>query len=137
MAHTFENPIAPEIIAKSNERLAQDHANDLDAVSKQLERRGFEIESLVRSASEFELALPSWGFSQGGTRFGRFPAAAEPATVEEKLVAASWINDLTRITPRVSLHIPWDTAANPAALKKHARKLGLGFDAMNSNTFQD
>jgi L-rhamnose isomerase/sugar isomerase len=137
MAQTFQNPIAPEIIAESNERLAKDHANDLEALSKQLGRRGFEIERLLRSASEFELALPSWGFSQGGTRFGRFPTAAEPALVEEKLVAASWINDLTRITPRVSLHIPWDTPANPGALKKHARKLRLGFDAMNSNTFQD
>ena len=36
----------------------------------------------------------------------------------------------------MSLHIPWDKA-DPAALKAKAAELGLGFDAMNSNTFSD
>ncbi|MEX0748380.1 MAG: sugar isomerase, partial [Rhodothermales bacterium] len=40
-------------------------------------------------------------------------------------------------TPRVSLHIPWDEPDDPGALKVHANALGLGFDAVNSNTFQD
>lgn len=44
---------------------------------------------------------------------------------------------LTRAAPRVSLHIPWDEPRDPAALREYAVALGLGFDAMNSNTFQD
>lgn len=34
------------------------------------------------------------------------------------------------------LHIPWDKQ-DPKRLKDHADTLGLGFDAMNSNTFSD
>ncbi len=41
------------------------------------------------------------------------------------------------MTPRVSLHIPWDLHDDPAELKIYAATRGLGFDAMNSNTFQD
>jgi L-rhamnose isomerase/sugar isomerase len=137
MGSAFTEPIQPDVIARSNASLQRDHAEDLDALAKQLARRGLDIEQLIRAAGEFEIALPSWGFSQGGTRFGRFPAPQEPGTIQEKLVAASWVNDLTRAAPRVSLHIPWDRPADPAALKKFARKLGIAFDAMNSNTFQD
>jgi L-rhamnose isomerase/sugar isomerase len=38
--------------------------------------------------------------------------------------------------PTVSLHIPWDKA-DPNRLKQAAARFGLGFDAMNSNTFSD
>jgi L-rhamnose isomerase/sugar isomerase len=55
----------------------------------------------------------------------------------EKLHDAALVQQLVGITPRVSLHIPWDRPENPRILKKVARELGLGFDAMNSNTFQD
>ncbi|MBX3537466.1 MAG: sugar isomerase, partial [Chelatococcus sp.] len=46
------------------------------------------------------------------------------------------IHQLGRATPHVSLHIPWDKA-DPRELRAKAESLGLGFDAMNSNTFQD
>lgn len=102
-----------------------------------LDRRGIDIEQILRESARFEVAMPSWGFCQGGTRFGRFPIAGEPRTIEEKLADAAVVNDLTGVTPRVSLHIPWDTPADARRLKEHARALGLGFDAVNSNTFQD
>ncbi len=47
------------------------------------------------------------------------------------------VQQLTRGAPRVSLHIPWDEPDDPNALAAHAADLGLGFDAVNSNTFQD
>ena len=40
-------------------------------------------------------------------------------------------------TDTVSLHVPWDDPDDPAALRAYADELGIGFDAMNSNTFQD
>src|SRR5690606_34572755 len=46
------------------------------------------------------------------------------------------INELTRATSTVSLHIPWDKA-DPNRLKQAASRFGLAFDAMNSNTFSD
>src|SRR5690606_37854122 len=46
------------------------------------------------------------------------------------------IHQLTRATPTVSLHIPWDKA-DPQRLRQAASRFGLAFDAMNSNTFSD
>ena len=73
----------------------------------------------------------------GGTRFARFPGVGEPRNIFEKLEDCSTINRLVRATPTVSLHIPWDKPDEPRELRDYAGSLGLGFDAMNSNTFQD
>jgi len=102
------------------------------------------IKSLGMSADEIEkqlaslkLALPSWAFGAGGTRFFRFPFPGEPSDIFEKIQDASVVNLLTGMAPRVALHYPWDLTSDPASLRKYAGKLGLGFDAINVNTFQD
>jgi L-rhamnose isomerase len=95
-----------------------------------------DIDTLTARAAAFCVALPFWGVGTGGTRFARFPGIGEPRGIFEKLDDCAVIHQLGRATPRVLLHIPWD-AADPAELKAKADSLGLGFDAMNSNTFQD
>ncbi len=85
----------------------------------------------------FAVAIPSWGVGTGGTRFARFPGVGEPRDIFDKLDDCAVINQLAQATPTVSLHIPWDKVRNLKGLKQKAEKLGLGFDAMNSNTFQD
>jgi L-rhamnose isomerase/sugar isomerase len=80
--------------------------------------------------------VPSWGVGTGGTRFARFPGPGEPRDIFDKLEDCAVINQLTRATPSVSLHIPWDKA-DPNRLKQAASRFGLSFDAMNSNTFAD
>ena len=54
----------------------------------------------------------------------------------DKIEDCAVIQQLTRATPTVSLHIPWDKA-DPNRLKQAASRFGLAFDAMNSNTFSD
>jgi len=110
---------------------------DYDALGTQLARRGLDIEQLTARAQEFAVAIPSWGVGTGGTRFARFPGIGEPRNIIDKLEDCSVIQQLSQATPTVSLHIPWDTPKDPAELKQFAESLGLGFDAMNSNTFQD
>jgi L-rhamnose isomerase / sugar isomerase len=133
----FDERISRGLIEEANRRLLKAHTEDFECLESQLRRLGIDITRVVRQAMKFTVALPSWGFAQGGTRFGRFPAKVEPAALEQKMFAAALVNDLTGITPRLSLHIPWDTPDKVAATRKLARKLGLAFDAMNSNTFQD
>lgn len=132
----FEERILP-MVQEANSRLLKPHQEDLECLESLLDRRGIELDRIIRQAARFSVALPSWGFAQGGTRFGRFPARNEPATLEQKLIAASIVNDLTGVTPRLSLHIPWDTPEKVSATRRLAHKLGLRFDAINSNTFQD
>jgi L-rhamnose isomerase/sugar isomerase len=73
----------------------------------------------------------------GGTRFARFPVPGEPRSVFEKIEDCAVIQQLGRATPTISPHFPWDRVDDPAELRAWADRHGLGFDAVNSNTFQD
>ncbi|GGD95952.1 L-rhamnose isomerase [Aureimonas endophytica] len=130
------SPIDPSVIETSNAARARDHAADFASLGERLARRGLDIEALTAKVSAFTVAVPSWGVGTGGTRFARFPGRGEPRGIFEKLDDCGVIQALGRATPAVSLHIPWDKA-DPAELKDRAAALGLSFDAMNSNTFQD
>ncbi|MEE2865480.1 MAG: L-rhamnose catabolism isomerase [Pseudomonadota bacterium] len=109
---------------------------DYETLGERLDRRGVSIDAIKAKVAAYGVAVPSWGVGTGGTRFARFPGKGEPRHIFDKLEDCSVIQQLTRATPNVSLHIPWDKA-DPAELKTKASSLGLGFDAMNSNTFQD
>ncbi len=129
--------ISSEFIDRENRPAIDDHEDDLNAISLLLKRRGVDIEAVIEESSSFEVAVPSWGFSQGGTRFGRFPIRGEPRDVYERMEDAAAVNNLSGVTPRISLHIPWDKPIDPERLRSCSEELGLGFDAINSNTFQD
>lgn len=137
MAMAETTLIAPERIAAENDRALAAHRADLDALAGQLARRGLDCEALVAAAAGYEVALPSWGTGTGGTRFARFPGAGEPRGILDKLDDCAVVHELVACTPRVSLHIPWDRPDDPEALRAYAASRGLGFDAMNSNTFSD
>ena len=128
--------IDPSLIQTENAaRLAHLQA-DYDALGAHLARRGIDIAAIKAKVAAYGVAVPSWGVGTGGTRFARFPGPGEPRHIFDKLDDCGVIQQLTRATPAVSLHIPWDKAP-PADLKAKAESLGLGFDAINSNTFQD
>ena len=99
-------------------------------------RRGIAIDAILDKVGAFHVAIPSWGVGTGGTRFARFPGQGEPRDIFDKIEDCAVIQQLTQATPTVSLHIPWDKA-DPNRLKQAASRFGLGFDAMNSNTFSD
>lgn len=128
--------ISASVIEADNAIRRADLASDYDALAARLARRGVDIETLTARAAAFGVAIPSWGTGTGGTRFARFPGEGEPNGIMDKLDDCGVIHQLTDATPRVSLHIPWDKA-DPADLLAKAKEVGLGFDAMNSNTFQD
>jgi len=125
------------LVAEQNARQRANLDADYAALGGMLERRGQDIEQLTALAQTFAVALPSWGVGTGGTRFARFPGQGEPRNVFEKLADCGVIHQLTRATPTVSLHFPWDKPTDAAELRQIADGYGLGFDTVNSNTFQD
>jgi L-rhamnose isomerase/sugar isomerase len=129
--------IPAEALADGNDDVRTDHERELEALGESLARRSVDLEDLIERARGFTVAIPSWGVGTGGTRFARFPGPGEPRDVFEKFDDCATVHQLVRCTPTVSLHVPWDRPADPARLRAHAQGLGLGFDAMNSNTFQD
>ncbi len=128
--------IAHDTIDLSNKVRIKRLRTDYDALGDQLAHRGIDIAKVTQKVAGYGVAIPSWGVGTGGTRFARFPGKGEPRNVFDKLDDCAVIHRLTGATPTVSLHIPWDKA-DPTALKAKAKACGLGFDAMNSNTFQD
>ena len=52
--------------------------------------------------------LPSWGFADTGTRFGKFAQDAAAITTEDKLDDAAHVHALTGACPTVAIHVQWD-----------------------------
>jgi L-rhamnose isomerase/sugar isomerase len=129
--------ISQDLVADHNRTAEADLAADYEHLGRQLARRGVDIEAVTAEVQAFKVAVPTWGVGTGGARFGRFPGPGEPRGIEEKLEDCAAIHELVRITPTVSPHFPWDRTADLPGLVELAASLGLGFDAVNSNTFQD
>lgn len=128
--------IDPELISAENAVLEPHLARDYAHLGAQLARRGIAVDAIRDRVAGCHVAVPSWGVGTGGTRFARFPGPGEPRHIFDRLEDCAVIQQLTRATPDVSLHIPWDKAP-VGELRGRAESLGLGFDAVNSNTFQD
>ena len=130
-------PLSADLIAETNARHADALEEDYAALGRKLSRSGIDIDAVKTRVAGFSVAVPSWGAGRGGTRFAKFPIAGEPTNIHEKLEDCAVINQLSRVTPRVSPHFPWDKVSDFKALREEAASLGLGWDAVNSNTFQD
>ena len=129
--------IADALIAEENAKLAHGHEEDYAALGRRLERGGRDIEAITAKVAVFAVAVPTWGVGTGGTRFARFPGVGEPRGIFDKLEDCATIQQLTRATPTCSPHFPWDKVSDYGELAERAKALGVGFDAVNSNTFQD
>ncbi|GAC1422298.1 MAG: L-rhamnose catabolism isomerase [Flavisolibacter sp.] len=125
--------ITREQLNEANERLYKEHQPKLRFI---LEQHPL-ADSIIKKLSSFQLAIPSWALGTGATRFGRFAAGGEPRNLEEKLEDVALLHQITGSCNSISLHIPWDIPKQTIDLKNMANQLGLRFDAMNSNTFQD
>jgi len=128
--------IDTSVVEKDNAGREADLRRDYESLGERLDRRGIKIDAIRDKVAAFNVAVPSWGVGTGGTRFARFPGIGEPRDIFDKIEDCAVISQLTRATNTVSLHIPWDKA-DPNRLKQAASRFGLGFDAMNSNTFSD
>ena len=88
----------------------------------------------------FRIELPSWGFANTGTRFGKFIQAAAATTAEEKFSDAGQVHLLTGVCPTVALHVLWDCPAGVSSteeIKRFARRYGVAPGSINPNLFQD
>lgn len=87
-----------------------------------------------------QIEIPSWGFANTGTRFGKFIQPAAATSLEEKFADAAEVNRLTGITPTVALHVLWDLPqgeASVAEVKALEQKYGVRAGSINPNLFQE
>jgi L-rhamnose isomerase / sugar isomerase len=97
-------------------------------------------EQVWSALERFRIELPSWGFANTGTRFGKYLQPAAATTIEEKLSDAGQVHALTGICPSVSVHVLWDFPDGPgqaASIGVMAARYGVRIGAINPNLFQD
>src|SRR6516164_10354218 len=97
-------------------------------------------DKICKALDGFSIELPSWGFANTGTRFGKYLQPAAASTIEEKLSDAGQVHALTGACPTVALHVLWDFPGGEedAAVVAHlAARFGVRPGAINPNLFQD
>jgi len=102
--------------------------------------RQSQSETVFTALEAFRIELPSWGFANTGTRFGKFTQPAAAATLAEKLSDAGQVHALTGVCPTVALHVLWDLpngVADVAEVEASALRYGVRAGAINPNVFQD
>jgi L-rhamnose isomerase/sugar isomerase len=88
----------------------------------------------------FRIEIPSWGFANTGTRFGKFLQAGAATSLEEKFADASQVHALTGVTPQLALHVLWDLpngTSDASKVRELARHYGIQPGSVNPNLFQD
>jgi L-rhamnose isomerase / sugar isomerase len=121
-------------------KLAEHNQNLLARHKRKFETSGADIphvEDIIKKLIAFNVAIPSWALGTGGTRFARFSGPGEPGSLEEKMEDVGLLHSLNQSSGAISLHIPWDIPEDYGSIRARAKLLGLKFDAVNSNTFQD
>ena len=95
-------------------------------------------QQVVRRLMRFAIEVPSWGFADTGTRFGKFLQDAAAVDLEDKLADAGTTHAYTGITPTVAVHVLWDfpNGFDPSVVRL-AAKYGVKIGAINPNVFQD
>src|SRR5690348_6172290 len=96
--------------------------------------------SIHGALDSFQIELPSWGFANTGTRFGKFLQPAAAITTEEKFSDAAQVHLFTGACPTIALHVLWDLpqgAASVADINALAAKYGIRPGSINPNVFQD
>lgn len=93
-----------------------------------------------KALDSFQIEIPSWGFANTGTRFGKFLQPGAATCVEDKFADAGEVHKLTGACPTVALHVLWDLPDgidSAAVIEKYASKYGIRPGSINPNVFQD
>jgi len=99
-----------------------------------------ESKKIFDALETFRIELPSWGFANTGTRFGKFIQPAAATTTEEKFSDAGQVHLLTGVCPTVALHVLWDFPDGIESaddIKKFSERYRVLPGSINPNLFQD
>src|SRR5690348_12678931 len=95
---------------------------------------------VFQALDSFSIELPSWGFANTGTRFGKFWQAAAATSTEEKFSDAAEVHRVTGCCPTVAVHVLWDFPRGKASageVAELAARHGVRIGSVNPNVFQD
>lgn len=111
----------------------------MSSMQSQNADRDEQQDRVFRALDRFRIEVPSWGFANTGTRFGKFIQPAAATTVAEKFADAAEVNRLTGVAPTIALHVLWDLPdgeADVPAIQALEAKHGIRAGSINPNLFQ-
>jgi L-rhamnose isomerase / sugar isomerase len=97
------------------------------------------FQRVAKALDNFPIEIPSWGFANTGTRFGKFLQVAAATSIEDKFADAAQVNLLTGATPTMGLHVEWDLpdgVANVPRIRALEKKYRIRAGSINPNLFQ-
>jgi L-rhamnose isomerase / sugar isomerase len=99
-----------------------------------------QMELAWKALDKLKVELPSWGFANTGTRFGKFIQPAAATSIEEKFSDAAQVHALTGAAPTLALHVQWDLPnglKGVSMVEKLVQKFGIRAGSINPNIFQN
>lgn len=116
----------------------RDYRTEYKILAARLAEAGIDIEAVKTRLKAQRIETPSWGYADGGTRFGTYQQAGAAITAEEKIADAAQVHKYTGIAPGVAVHVAWDFPDGfDPALIDYASSLGVHIGAINPTCFQD
>ena len=97
-------------------------------------------ERIAAALDHFSIEIPSWGFANTGTRFGKFLQPSAATSIEEKFADAAQVHALTGVNPTLALHVEWDLpngTADVPTIQRLESQYGIRSGSINPNLFQD
>ena len=96
--------------------------------------------TICEALDSFLIEIPSWGFPNTGTRFGKFLQPGAALTIEEKMADAGQVHRYTGCCPTVAVHVLWDFSegvASAEGVAQLASRNGIKLGAINPTLFED
>lgn len=96
-------------------------------------------ERISHALDTFAIELPSWGFANTGTRFGKYVQAEAATSINEKFADASQVHTLTGASPTLALHVLWDLPhglADVRAIQALEKQYSIRSGSINPNFFE-
>ena len=96
-------------------------------------------ERVWAALDNFRVELPSWGFANTGTRFGKFIQNAAATSIAERFADAGEVHRLTGASPTIALHVLWDLpngAGDVEQVRALEQQHGIKAGSINPNLFQ-
>jgi L-rhamnose isomerase / sugar isomerase len=98
------------------------------------------IEIVFKALGQLNVELPSWGFANTGTRFGKFIQPAAATSIEEKFSDAAQVNAVTGACKTLALHVQWDLPnglKDVGEVQRLSQKFSIYPGSINPNMFQN
>ena len=92
-----------------------------------------------KQLDQFTVEVPSWGFANTGTRFGKYLQPSAAHTLEEKFSDAAQVHQLTGASHSMALHVLWDLPqgiGDVSLVQDLSRRYDIRAGAINPNLFE-